>query len=250
MRQRFHAAAAVMGALVLAAPSKSDIISGNFSGAVSSTGTIFGINTTSIFKAVGWTMGGEDYLLESAVLTMEFLGGTAVVSIWSGTASGPTQQIAVLNSPPQVGSGDFTFTPGAPLIMEAGQTYWLYLASAPNPTAQFRWNGTSPSTVPTGIATSVGFNFNGTASATRNRFEVRGSPAAPVCYANCDGSTTAPILNVEDFTCFINEFAAASQLPHEQQLTHYANCDESTTAPVLNVEDFTCFINKFAQGCS
>jgi hypothetical protein len=69
------------------------------------------------------------------------------------------------------------------------------------------------------------------------------------CYANCDGSTTAPILNVEDFTCFINEFAAASQLPHQQQLTHYANCDQSTTAPVLNVEDFTCFINKFAQGC-
>jgi hypothetical protein len=75
------------------------------------------------------------------------------------------------------------------------------------------------------------------------------TPCTPVCYANCDGSTTAPILNVEDFTCFINEFAAAIQLPHEQQLTHYANCDESTTAPVLNVEDFTCFINKFAQGC-
>jgi hypothetical protein len=69
------------------------------------------------------------------------------------------------------------------------------------------------------------------------------------CYANCDGSTTPPILNVEDFTCFINEFAAASQLPHEQQLTHYANCDQSTTPPVLNVEDFTCFINQFAQGC-
>jgi hypothetical protein len=69
------------------------------------------------------------------------------------------------------------------------------------------------------------------------------------CYANCDGSTTAPILNVEDFTCFINEFAAAQALPHEQQLTHYANCDNSTTAPVLNVEDFTCFINRFAAGC-
>jgi hypothetical protein len=73
--------------------------------------------------------------------------------------------------------------------------------------------------------------------------------AQPPCYANCDGSTTAPVLNVEDFSCFINEFAAAQLLPHEQQLTHYANCDESTTAPVLNVEDFTCFINAFAQGC-
>jgi hypothetical protein len=74
-------------------------------------------------------------------------------------------------------------------------------------------------------------------------------PAVEPCYANCDASTTAPILNVEDFTCFINEFAAATQLPHQQQLGHYANCDQSTTAPALNVEDFTCFINKFAQGC-
>jgi hypothetical protein len=72
---------------------------------------------------------------------------------------------------------------------------------------------------------------------------------AAVCYANCDNSTVPPILNVEDFTCFINEFAAGSQLPHAQQINHYANCDASTTAPVLNVEDFTCFINRFAAGC-
>jgi YVTN family beta-propeller protein len=73
-------------------------------------------------------------------------------------------------------------------------------------------------------------------------------PPSP-CYANCDGSTVAPILNVEDFTCFINRFAEGALLPHEQQLTHYANCDQSTAAPVLNVEDFSCFINKFAAGC-
>jgi serine protease AprX len=29
----------------------------------------------------------------------------------------------------------------------------------------------------------------------------------------------------------------------------YANCDGSTTAPVLNVADFTCFLTKFAAGC-
>jgi hypothetical protein len=71
----------------------------------------------------------------------------------------------------------------------------------------------------------------------------------PGCYANCDGSTVEPILNVEDFTCFIGEFAAAQLMPHEQQLNHYANCDGSTTPPVLNVEDFTCFISEFALGC-
>jgi hypothetical protein len=69
------------------------------------------------------------------------------------------------------------------------------------------------------------------------------------CYANCDSSTISPVLNVEDFTCFINEFAGALQLPLEEQIPHYANCDRSATAPVLNVEDFTCFIAGFAQGC-
>jgi serine protease AprX len=60
------------------------------------------------------------------------------------------------------------------------------------------------------------------------------------CYANCDGSTTEPILNVADFTCFLAKFAANDP---------YANCDGSTTVPVLNVADFTCFLGKFAAGC-
>ena len=60
------------------------------------------------------------------------------------------------------------------------------------------------------------------------------------CYANCDGSVTSPTLNVLDFACFLNRFAAGDA---------YANCDSSTTAPTLNVLDFACFLNKFAAGC-
>jgi hypothetical protein len=65
---------------------------------------------------------------------------------------------------------------------------------------------------------------------------------APVvgCYANCDGSATAPILNIDDFVCFINRYAAGEP---------WANCDGSTAEPVLNVDDFTCFLNQFVQGC-
>jgi hypothetical protein len=63
----------------------------------------------------------------------------------------------------------------------------------------------------------------------------------PACYPNCDGSTAAPILNVQDFACFLNAFA--SQDP-------YANCDGSTATPVLNVQDFACFLNAFAAGCT
>lgn len=62
----------------------------------------------------------------------------------------------------------------------------------------------------------------------------------PVCYANCDGSATPPVLNILDMTCFVQSFAAG--LP-------YANCDGSSTPPVLNIADFTCFLQRFAEGC-
>jgi hypothetical protein len=66
------------------------------------------------------------------------------------------------------------------------------------------------------------------------------------CYADCNGDE---VLNVDDFLCFINEFAQAQGLPTAQQITHYANCNGATTTPVLSVDDFLCFINEFAQGC-
>jgi len=62
----------------------------------------------------------------------------------------------------------------------------------------------------------------------------------PQCYANCDQSTTAPVLNVNDFMCFLNMYAAGD--PN-------ANCDGSTIPPILNVNDFQCFLTKYAAGC-
>jgi Immunoglobulin domain len=60
------------------------------------------------------------------------------------------------------------------------------------------------------------------------------------CYANCDGSTTPPILNVLDLACFLNRYAQGDP---------WANCDGSTTPPILNVADMACFMNLFAAGC-
>jgi hypothetical protein len=60
------------------------------------------------------------------------------------------------------------------------------------------------------------------------------------CYANCDGSIFPPLLNVNDFACFMSRFAAGDS---------YANCDQSTSPPVLNVNDFACFTAHFAAGC-
>jgi hypothetical protein len=69
---------------------------------------------------------------------------------------------------------------------------------------------------------------------------VTGWIGTPPCYANCDGSTIAPILNVNDFACFLNMYAAGETS---------ANCDGSTIEPVLNVNDFACFLNAYAVGC-
>jgi hypothetical protein len=64
----------------------------------------------------------------------------------------------------------------------------------------------------------------------------------PLCRANCDGSlqSNCPTLNVLDFNCFLNRFAAQD---------NRANCDGSTIPPALNVLDFNCFLNAFTAGC-
>ena len=74
-----------------------------------------------------------------------------------------------------------------------------------------------------------------------------GQPAAHLarwgcapCYPNCDSSTLAPILNINDYVCFNAAFAAGGS---------YANCDGSTAPPTLNVADFICFLNQFAAAC-
>ncbi len=87
-----------------------------------------------------------------------------------------------------------------------------------------------------GNARFVDGDHNGSALIDIGAYEYQ----VPPCYANCDGSTTPPVLNLIDFACFLNRFAAADS---------YANCDHSTSPPVLNVIDFACFLNAYAQGC-
>jgi hypothetical protein len=66
------------------------------------------------------------------------------------------------------------------------------------------------------------------------------APVAGPCYANCDQSSAPPVLNANDFQCFLDRFAAGES---------YANCDASTGQPALNANDFQCFLDRFASGC-
>jgi len=67
-----------------------------------------------------------------------------------------------------------------------------------------------------------------------------GTAAGQTCYANCNGSTVPPVININDFTCFMARYTAGDS---------YANCDRSTIPPVLNIHDFVCFLNSYAAGC-
>ncbi len=116
-----------------------------------------------------------------------------------------------------------------------------------------RWDGTA--WMPVGIGTSsrvIALQSTteafGPALYAGGQFATAGGYTTPdfarwmcvSCYANCDASTSTPILNVVDFGCFLNRFSAGDS---------YANCDASTTPPTLNVNDFICFVNSFVAGC-
>ncbi len=61
------------------------------------------------------------------------------------------------------------------------------------------------------------------------------------CYADCDTGTGPGVLDVFDFLCFGNRFAA---------LDPYAcDCDIASGPGVCDVFDFLCFGNEFAAGC-
>jgi hypothetical protein len=82
----------------------------------------------------------------------------------------------------------------------------------------------------TGVATLIG---------PTGFTDIVGLATSNDCYVNCDGGGV-PVLNVQDFTCFLQRYAAGE---------YYANCDRSTTPPTLNVADFTCFLQRYAAGC-
>ncbi len=61
------------------------------------------------------------------------------------------------------------------------------------------------------------------------------------CYADCDRSTGPGILDIFDFLCFGNRFAANDP--------YACDCDTSTGLGVCDIFDFLCFGNEFSAGC-
>jgi hypothetical protein len=63
----------------------------------------------------------------------------------------------------------------------------------------------------------------------------------PNCYADCDHSTGASVLDIFDFLCFQNAFVNADP--------YACDCDTTTGPLVCDILDFLCFQNAFVAGC-
>jgi DNA-binding beta-propeller fold protein YncE len=61
------------------------------------------------------------------------------------------------------------------------------------------------------------------------------------CYADCDQSTGAGVLDIFDFLCFQDSFVNAN--------AYACDCDTTTGQGVCDIFDFLCFQNAFVAGC-
>jgi hypothetical protein len=187
----------------------------------------------------------------SSLTTTDFAGvarfnGTS----WSSVPNGPATQVMSLTA----------HDDGTGPALYAGGAFYISINSQPM-THLVRWNGTAWTSVAGQLAPSTygwitkllsvdddGAGPHPASLYAGGTFSAFGSTSSGnfarldtcTCYANCDGSTVPPVLNVNDFQCFLNKFAANDPT---------ANCDGSTAPPILNVNDFQCFVNRFAVGC-
>jgi hypothetical protein len=198
-----------------------------------------GFAVPSLSEISGCTADGQHAIGNGWILDLPGSGCIApVVSLQPWQNSGVFGNLAVINSN-AIGGVPLTYQwyrNGVPLVDGAAPWASHTTTITGATTSQLRLNNAA------GIGCDDQGSFtctfgNACGSVSTGSWAMR---VANCCYANCDLSTTPPVLNVLDFTCFLQEFAAGSA---------YANCDGSTTAPVLNVVDFTCFLQKFAAGC-
>jgi hypothetical protein len=121
-------------------------------------------------------------------------------------------------------------------LLRAGTPYWIVLhcdLEEGNPS--WNWSDGSVGIIALSFGGQINFTEGGEGAVTSTVIE-----GTPACYPNCDQSTLAPILNVNDFVCFLGAFATGES---------YANCDGSGIEPVLTANDFQCYLNAFVAGC-
>jgi hypothetical protein len=198
---------------------------------------VLGTGSGTQYAAAGWSVQSRSLTLTGVRLWLDFSGGgSGEFSIWSGSPL-PTMHIVSLTTENQSGAGEFVFTPVSATVLAAGDMHWVRASASPGSTGSFSWSGLAQATPHGGFAAAAAFVSDGQPIAAR-RLLVEGY-SGDGCYANCDLSSTSPVLNVGDFICFLHLVAAGDR---------FANCDGDCNI-VPTIADFTCFLTKFAAGC-
>jgi hypothetical protein len=205
------------------------------------TGFLVGGPTTIVhaFQFVSGATGN----INKVVLPMQYFSGVQNefnIEVFSDSGGVPGNNLGVLGringvqfgmpAPPPV-----QLVPSGTVSLTSGATYWLIARAIGDSFGSWHVNDHGEQGLR--ATQSGGSQIWMTSTNTRGAFRIE---VAGACYPNCDASTVAPVLNVGDFTCFLQKYAAGDP---------YANCDGSTVQPVLNVGDFTCFLQKYAAGC-
>ena len=158
--------------------------------------------STGFTKSLGFTVPASSNMTFYGMQATFDLESGAVprVSLWSGT-SAPTTELLVLDNPDSMplGRREHKFMAPSPLRLARGQRYWVRVTAS---VGTFDWPGTSPQTLPTGVATSPTYLLNNGSSSVYNRLSVLGD-YAPTCPAdfNDDG-----VVDDIDFVLFAQNY--------------------------------------------
>jgi probable HAF family extracellular repeat protein len=140
-------------------------------------------------------------------------------------------------------SADGNVVVGSSGFSDQFATFWTPELGLVNLPAYLRSHGINLGTWELENATAVsadGHTIVGTGRVNGRMNETWWVSLVPICYADCDRSGPPPALNINDFVCFMDRFAAGDP---------FANCDGSTGIYILDVNDFICFTAHFAAGC-
>ena len=114
-------------------------------------------------KGMGFTMPGDEYVLDSVTLRLETFGANVlpIVEIWDDNAGNPGAFLVLLNNPVFAASGiaNYDFVPPAAFTLSPNTTYWI-VAYGQAGGDRYDWKASSPAVLPTGLATHAGAKFD------------------------------------------------------------------------------------------
>jgi len=149
---------------VVTAQSKAEVLLSNLGGPYSLGTGLGGPNSYDNFKAAGFLMGENSFLLDSVELYLGDIETSAfpVVSLFdNGVGDEPDNLLVTLNNPAfnYGSSGDtYAFTPGTDFELAANTDYWIVVSNHSVINDSFVWQRPSDLSLPVGpMATSTDY---------------------------------------------------------------------------------------------